>query len=1157
MINFIEYSIKTKKNTLPLLLIVAALIFIVSGCSSNVQQPVASKGKIDLSHWDFVQNGPASLSGEWEFHWGKLLTPSDFQETINEETCFLNLPGSWHRFTCQERQIPKKGYATFRLLVELPPSVTDKMLRIKDIGSVCKIWANGQLVAASGVVGTDRSSEKPESHQLISERIPIAGEPLEIIVQISNFNGLNVGLRSAIEIGDAKRIRLDAQKIWISSALFAGMLLIIGLNQLMLCFLRRTDSANFKVTIGCLAWACYISFGNLSNWMVSSMFPGLPWNISIDIETISLVIGVTSFIMIYHSLFPQSQYVWFERVCQFLGLMFILSVIILPPRIYLEILSFYYIIFLINIIYLVSQFFIDLFWRKNDAYFLLPGYPLAGLSGINDILNELGIVDTFFSLKLGLLLFLMSYSFLISYRYSRAHKSVEKLSKELKQKNIALIKANQLKDEFLANTSHELKTPLHGIIGIADSLIKGVAGKLSQRATANLKILSSSGKRLTNLINDILDFSRLKNRDISLNLKPISLGALTEAVLMISSQLVVNKKLTLLNEIPDDLPLVTGDEDRLQQVLFNLIGNAIKFTDKGSIIIRASEKDSIITVSVKDSGIGITPDQEKSIFQPFEQVDATISRRFGGAGLGLGISRHLIELHNGKLFLESSSENGSTFCFTLPKSSEKKYLPINGSLNMDTASEERSLMVIDDAITDSIRETSSEFSDAPKILIVDDDPINLLVAVNTLSTERMSVTTANSSMEVMKRFNSGERYDLVLLDIMMPKISGLELCKWLRKKYPQVVLPVIMVTAKNLMSDLVEGLSCGANDYVTKPFSNRELVSRVQNQLKIKSAHETIKENLQLKDEIKLRKKTEQHLRLTQRRLSAALDTIDDALLAVNENSEICFCNKTFQKSFGYPSDTLLGNPMTLFVNDSSAVLIDTWISRMVKTGEPFSENQAKDELVIRNCKGAEIKTNIIKALLQLEDECLLIIIFKDKSKDKYLKPPEKETSAINAEYIIDALNQNRERLYLLENTMSNLAPETLQTNPDLKNNIHAIDNALAKIGKEVTITESSEDKPSMAVKMMNLALSTWCSTNGSDKNDFAKASGLWNVYSDRDGNERTQTLDRYLDLETFPKRPRWKQIMQSVYFVLDDTKLNPVQKEKLENLVVKFRYHQ
>jgi two-component system sensor histidine kinase ChiS len=428
----------------------------------------------------------------------------------------------------------------------------------------------------------------------------------------------------------------------------------------------------------------------------------------------------------------------------------------------------------------------------------------------------------------GLLIeFLLLAGFVVGYVKYRTRKHVQAFERE-RQVSERLRQVDKLKDEFLANTSHELRTPLQGIIGITESLIDGVAGSLPEKAKANLAMVSASGKRLASLVNDILDFSKLKKHDLKLQKKPVDVRVLTDFVLRVSEQLALNKPVELKNQISTAIPVVDGDENRLQQILLNLVGNAIKFTEAGTVTISAMEKDGMVEFSVRDTGIGITEDKLETVFESFEQADASTERLYGGTGLGLAVTRQLVELHGGKIWVESEVGEGSTFTFSIPVGSGEADNTLQApALSSVSGAEE---MELPGSMNEGIK---AEGDGRVHVLVVDDEPINQQVLANHLEFINCTVVQAMNGEEALRALRSDQKFDLVLLDIMMPKMSGYEVCQKIRETHLPSELPVIMVTAKNQLEDLVEGLSSGANDYLAKPFNKGELIARMKTQLNL------------------------------------------------------------------------------------------------------------------------------------------------------------------------------------------------------------------------------------------------------------------------------------------------------------------------------------
>ncbi len=394
----------------------------------------------------------------------------------------------------------------------------------------------------------------------------------------------------------------------------------------------------------------------------------------------------------------------------------------------------------------------------------------------------------------------------------------QKLERERQISN-KLRKVDKLKDEFLANTSHELRTPLNGIIGISESLYEESQHISEQEIKNNLAMVIASGKRLASMVDSILDYSKIKTENLDIRKKPVDLKSIVSVVLTMSRPIISQSNLTLFNEVPDDLPLLEADENRLQQILYNLVGNAIKFTPKGNIIVSAKLTGDFVEIVVKDDGIGIPEDKLDKIFDSYEQLDAEINREYIGTGLGLTISKKLVELHNGTIRVESKIKEGSSFIFTIPISMQESSAWIQSEIvQMDET----------EVTISNVSKENAQYH----VLIVDDEPINRQVLANHLKHESYFLEMATNGFEALEKVRN-KKFDIILLDVMMPKMSGFEVCMKIREKYMLSELPVIFITAKDQVFDLVEGLKYGGNDYITKPFSKQEFLARIKTQLNL------------------------------------------------------------------------------------------------------------------------------------------------------------------------------------------------------------------------------------------------------------------------------------------------------------------------------------
>lgn len=417
---------------------------------------------------------------------------------------------------------------------------------------------------------------------------------------------------------------------------------------------------------------------------------------------------------------------------------------------------------------------------------------------------------------------------------------IEQYTKELEEKNRELQRLDQLKNEFLANTTHELKTPLHSIIGLLEPLLESPHEPLKADEQYDIALAVSSAKRLSALVEEILDFSSLRNQEVTLKKQYVDICVLTEMVCSSFEHQTKKKGIQLINAISPETELIYVDENRMLQIMFNLIGNAVKFTENGEIRISATKADRQMQISVSDTGIGIAPERQSQIFSSFVQADTSIAREYGGTGLGLAISKSLVELHGGTLKVESNLGEGSRFIVSIPllKGEGLSQLHSTKSSLENWSDQAEQAYIESKHAGPSIKSAQTMEAEAPKILVVDDEPVNVRIVSNMLSKEGYRLTLAYGGKEALDLIAKGESYDLILLDVMMPQVSGFEVCAKIRETYTLAQLPILLLTAKSLTDDMVAGFNVGANDYLQKPFSMKELVARVKTLLALKRTTE-------------------------------------------------------------------------------------------------------------------------------------------------------------------------------------------------------------------------------------------------------------------------------------------------------------------------------
>jgi signal transduction histidine kinase len=436
--------------------------------------------------------------------------------------------------------------------------------------------------------------------------------------------------------------------------------------------------------------------------------------------------------------------------------------------------------------------------------------------------------------------------------------------RELTKARDELAELDKAKSRFSANVHHELRTPLTLILSPLDALRSGEFGEIPSSVMATLDTMHSNGRRLHKMINNLLDLSKIEGEQFRIVRRPTRIDRLVNELVSGARPMAARKgvEISVLGlEQPVEIAI---DSDAIEKVVVNLLGNALKFTEKGgSIEIKCVTEDDGFALSVSDTGIGIPPDQIDSIFNRFAQVDSSSTRNYEGTGIGLSLAEEMISLHGGKIWAESGGEGlGTTIHFWLPEglsdasveddvlatdsghlmSASESVAAIEADLNLEFEDSRDSTQSLDDiqrhvdrigdqvtpnrgnSVHDSDDSAGDESSNA-SVLIAEDNP-DMRRLLESLVGRHYRVRTARNGREALE-FVHEEKPDLILSDVMMPEMDGTELCRRIKDDSETASIPVVLVTSKAENEMKLEGLELGANDYVTKPFHPRELLARI------------------------------------------------------------------------------------------------------------------------------------------------------------------------------------------------------------------------------------------------------------------------------------------------------------------------------------------
>ncbi|MGK0468693.1 ATP-binding protein, partial [Clostridium sp.] len=799
----------------------------VSHTEKNV--PTAVKGVLDLRNWDFEKDGMIKLDGEWEFYDNELYLPYDFQSDSKVGMSYGKLPGVFKH----------QGYCTYRLKLLMNNNEDLYSVKADYIQGAFELLADNRLIASVGRVDKTKNEMRLQRTPAIGSFYVENGQGY-LLLRISNFHNQYAYI-DTIVLGESSEIIAMRENKLALDLFIIGCTIMAAIYSFGVFINRRKDKAQLYFAMICII----ITIRTLlvGEGFIISLLPDFDYKGFTKLKIWTFYSYIPFIILFIYYSYKKRFSIKFIKISNYLALLYTLIVVLFPIKYYIYYLLPFEIFALMSLFYMMYKLSKNYINKEETDYIVVVGLFALIITRINDILYEYSIIITGSFASLGILVFIVVNYYVLAKRQANELSRVENISVKLKS-------LDNLKDDFLAMTSHELKTPLNGIIGLTEGIVNNKNASVDEELREDLFLVNLSAKRLSNLVTDMMTFSKLKNNKIVLHKKPVNISNVVEMVMKFSQISLNNKNVAFTNSIDTSTPCVFGDEDRIQQILYNLLSNAIKFTHSGQITVSYAVKNFFVYIYVTDTGIGIPKQKLNDIFTRYEQVEG-VSDKYGGTGVGLYVTKELIEIQGGSIKVSSVMGQGSEFEFTLPLCTNEQ-LNSCPSQNMckkiDKDDEEilagnlnsiefkpSKLTISKDNVKKIINENiNSSSKDKYKILIVDDEYVNLKVLKNFLSSNTFEVLQASSGKEALQLVEENSDLDLVIVDMMMPDILGYKVCQIIREKQSAFELPVLIMTADSKLENMVISFECGANDYLKKPFDINELLCRINTLITLK-----------------------------------------------------------------------------------------------------------------------------------------------------------------------------------------------------------------------------------------------------------------------------------------------------------------------------------
>lgn len=811
------------------IILIASIVVFYQGINMThiwSQMPKSDSGVYTINDMTFIDSDMVTLNGEWNYYpnalFGDISDPrkenSPIKITVPEKTPIPSLLGNdW------------KGYGTYQITLINNSEIQEyELCFISSMAEAYSVYIDGKEVLSNGIVGKEKENSIPKFK---SYKINLkAHEKVKIDISVSNFYYQLNGLKRPVLLGTNQSITKLERFNCSKDFFITGMLIAFAAYFAMIFTRNRQNGAS----VLCIVYASIIAifYTITSNEMIIYDLPfTVPYWLVDMMQYMLALTGGSVFIILVSDLYPEESSKFIKKISIKISIILMIINILVPRYFMARYFAIFGITTLVSFLYGIYVLVKANSNKRGGTIPILLGTSLLLGAIIFDLFYLFMMIFTPYGVmtSVALIFFILSFAVVIAQQYEKAFIDVKNLSEQL-------IEINIVKDRFLANTSHELRTPINSIIALSKNL-NNVSDDDDIKTTA--RIIAESSTRLNHLIRDLLDFSAMKKGHLSLSKSSFDFNELIEHVIEQLNPLIIQDEIQLNWQPNYDITMVYADKYRLVQVIYNLIGNAIKFTPKkGTISIKLSNSNDLFVLEIQDNGIGISDSQLNSIFDYFEQGDSTITKNYEGLGLGLSISKEIIESHGGRIYAVQQ-QVGALFVVELPIIEQNTISEFESLIQYNSNQEE--LLELENAMMYDQGRSGVFVLDGHNegLIIIVDDYYNNIVAIAT-ALKPMGYTIkgyTNSFMGLQETLNN-DQVVAVVLDYMMPKMSGVKFCSSVREHYSMLEKPILITTARSQIESLVDSYKSGANDFIFKPFETEEICARVETLIKLKLSEE-------------------------------------------------------------------------------------------------------------------------------------------------------------------------------------------------------------------------------------------------------------------------------------------------------------------------------